>query len=93
MTPGTLELKYMTPDQATHTRYVPKTKGNITNQKKKRKKKRDTCIQQCTHFVRDGHVCRSRIRNPARLYRGQDPNPPQINTTHVREYSSDHACW
>ena len=42
MTPGTLELQYMTPDQATHTRYVPTKKGNITNQKKKRKKKKKT---------------------------------------------------
>ena len=87
--PGT-HLQYRTLDQATHTRYVPTTKGNITT---KGKKKSDTCIQQCTLFVRDGHVCRSRVRNPAPLYRGQDPNPPQKNTTHVRVYSSDHACW
>ena len=50
MTPGTLELQYMTPDQATHTRYVPTTKGNITNQKKKEKKK-ETHVYNSVHTL------------------------------------------
>ena len=39
-----------------------------TSQQKK--KTRDTCIQQCTRytFASDGHVGRSRVRNPAPLY-------------------------
>ena len=132
MIPGT-HLQYTrTQDQATRTRYVPTTKGNIPTQKKKtrdtciqqctrlllmgmsvgrefetrhpfifiscfmfsflcathitrhirgtyvqlratappQKKTRDTCMQQCTRYrlAADGHVGRSRVRNPAPLY-------------------------
>ena len=38
---------------ATHTRYARTIKGNIPI---KKKKKRDTCIQQCTPLAADGQV-------------------------------------
>ena len=52
MIPGT-HLQYITQDEATHTRYVPTLEGNIRTT---RKKKRDTCIQQCTPLAADGQV-------------------------------------
>ena len=48
MIPGT-HLQYITQDEATHTRYVPTLEGNIRT--KKKKKKRDTRIQQCKRWL------------------------------------------
>ena len=63
MIPGT-HLQYRTHDQATHTRYVPTTKGNIPT-KKKNTRHMYTAVYT---LASDGHVGRSRVRNPAPLY-------------------------
>ena len=60
----------------------------------KKKRKKETHVYNSVHslFVMGMSVgIEFETRHP--FIKGKIPTPPQKNTTHVRVYSSDHACW